>query len=257
MVIGDDIVAQWPTNIINISQINKASNLVLCLETSAKKKYIFKPAIGEKPLWDFPSGTLWKREFLAAHVLASFNVGTPVTKLVMKSPVGAGVLIDWVDGHSSENELAEITSKEDKRDTTWLLSIKGENQLGQPAWLWHRNDQSLRRIALVDLVINNADRKASHILTCGSSFIPIDHGLCFHQDLKLRTVFWGWAGEAFTPEEIARISEFRQGINSQWYRTYVTDSEIESLILRCDNLLEERSFPHPNVNSAVLPWPIF
>ncbi|MCW2546376.1 MAG: hypothetical protein JWN96_836, partial [Mycobacterium sp.] len=144
---------------------------------------VYKPVRGERPLWDFPDGTLAGRE-LAAYEVSQATGWDLVPPTVMRDgPYGTGMVQIWIDVDESVD-----------------LEMLVQTDLPQ-----------LRRMALFDAVINNADRKGGHLLpVVGAKHIfGIDHGIAFHSEDKLRTVLWGWRGERFTKAERATLERLR------------------------------------------------
>ena len=140
---------------------------------------IYKPRDGESPLWDFPSGTLYKREY-AAYLLSQI-LGwdfIPFTT-IRDGPYGIGTVQLYVD-HDPKQNYYSLT----------------ENNVGQ-----------LKAIALFDLVANSTDRKPNHLLLDQLGKLwSIDHGLTFHSDTKIRTVIWDFCGEKIPKRLLNRLS---------------------------------------------------
>jgi uncharacterized repeat protein (TIGR03843 family) len=199
---------------------------------------VYKPTRGERPLWDFPAASLAKRE--AAAYLVSEGLGwqlVPPTLYRKRGPLGAGSLQLFVD-HNPEYHYFNF-SDEDR--------------------------QRLRPVVLFDLVVNNADRKGSHVLVDKNNHIwLIDHGICFHQDYKLRTVIWDFIDQPVPEdlcvqlEEFARKLESDQGEAGTWVTQlakYLTGAEIAALHERAVSLVNRGVFPAPLPNHRPFPWP--
>jgi hypothetical protein len=154
--------------------------------TTIAASCVYKPIRGERPLYDFPDGTLACRE-VAAHAVSVASGWDVVPPTVMREgPFGEGMVQLWVELDESV-DLAELLDS------------------GSPA---------LRRIAVLDAVLNNADRKAGHLLPLPTGHIQgIDNGLCFAVEPKLRTVLWGWRGQPLTGDERAVLERLRDGLN--------------------------------------------
>lgn len=213
-----------------------ASNATLLAECSYKDqkiKCIYKPIAGERPLWDFPDGNLAHREFAAFLISkhGDFNV-VPLT-ILRDGPFGIGMVQEWIDIDTSI-DLADFFSSDDAR---------------------------LRKMALFDAVINNTDRKIGHLLPHISGFLyGCDHGVTFHQENKLRTVLWQWAGSAFSDEEVQMLSMLLIKIKNQQLENLeelITQTELSALIQRIEELLRSRSFPVPSQDWPAIPWPAF
>ena len=195
---------------------------------------VYKPARGERPLWDFPEGTLAQRE-VAAYVV-SRALGwhlVPPTVLRPDGPAGAGSLQLFVDA-DPERHYFTFTEAEKQR---------------------------LRPVAVFDLLINNADRKGGHVLLGESEHLwLIDHGVCFHAEDKLRTVIWDFVGEPIPRELLAALRRLRQALlDDDALRTelggLLAAEEVEALQARADRLLRLKRFPPPGADRPY-PWPL-
>ena len=218
-------------NLIVIGRLVDASNATLqaTLEnTDPVMKVIYKPVLGEKPLWDFADGNLANREY-AAYLLSElgdFNL-VPTTVL-REGPFGSGMVQEWI----------EIDEELDVVD------------FGQS------NDPQLRKLALFDAIINNTDRKFGHLLVDQDGKLRgCDHGVCFHQENKLRTVLWQFAGEQFTTEEIELLNKVAKLDLNSLFAELLTSAEISALSGRIANLLAVRQFPFPSDEWPAIPWP--
>ncbi len=195
---------------------------------------VYKPTRGEQPLWDFPDATLAYREvaaFLVSEALGWLFV--PPTVYRTSGPHGAGSLQYFVD---TEPDCHYFTlSKDDK-------------------------EAQLPRVAVFDMLVNNADRKGGHILkdTRGKLWL-IDHGICFNAQPKLRTVVWDFSGQAIPDEVLADVAAFRRQLDSgrplaQGLSPLLTADEIHALRRRTDRVLSARRFPEPGPGRNY-PWP--
>ena len=116
----------------------------------------------------------------------------------------------------------------------------------------HADDELLRRLAVFDVVINNADRKGGHILGSGGRVFGVDHGVCFHTDPKLRTLLWGWAGAELTEDELVAVKRVHDDVPGQ-LGELLAEVEMESLVGRAESLLTRGRFPRPRGTLAVDP----
>jgi uncharacterized repeat protein (TIGR03843 family) len=213
------------------------SNYTFAVEISHKQKTlqgVYKPTQGERPLWDFPPESLARRE--VAAFLVSEALGwdfVPPTIYRQDGPFGPGSLQLYVD-HDPEYNYFSF-SKDDL--------------------------QRLRPVALFDLLINNADRKGSHILFDPDGRIwLIDHGISFHSDRKLRTVIWDFAGEPITDDLCSILAKFEalllSGTDLRHQLDLLLESrEVSALTRRTQDLLSSRLFPNPPPNRRPYPWP--
>jgi uncharacterized repeat protein (TIGR03843 family) len=196
---------------------------------------VYKPTRGERPLWDFPAATLAKREVAAYLLSQAIGWGlVPPTAYVRKGPAGPGSLQLFIE-HDPEYHYFNFSESDRQR---------------------------LRPVVLFDILINNADRKGSHILLGPDQHMwLIDHGICFHIEEKLRTVIWDFAGEPLPSELCTDITLLIQGLrqeNSQVQadiRKYLNGDEVKALIERADRLLATGHFPNPHTSRRFQPWP--
>ena len=131
----------------------------------------------------------------------------------------------------------------------------------EPVALVHEDSPALRRMAVFDIVANNADRKGAHVLPLADGHRHgVDHGLTFHVEHKLRTVLWGWLGEPLNTEELDGIDRVRADIAGELgdaLAGLISDSEIDALDARCERLRSEGRFPGPHGDMPAMPWPLF
>jgi uncharacterized repeat protein (TIGR03843 family) len=195
---------------------------------------IYKPTRGERPLWDFDSGTLAQRE--VAAYLTSHELGwdmVPPTILREEGPAGPGSLQLFVDADQERNYLT--FSEQEK--------------------------QRLRPVTLFDLIINNADRKAGHVLLGPEDQIwLIDHGVSFHEQYKLRTVIWDFVGEPIPEDLLHDVARFRIRLDDDAalqgsFAALLSEAEIRAFIQRVDAVLAEPHFPAPGPDRPY-PWPL-
>lgn len=225
----------------------------------AEAKCVYKPVRGERPLWDFPDGTLAGREvgaFLVSEA-AGFDV-VPQTVL-RDGPFGPGMVQVWVETHD-ERELVDVCSPKKVPDG-WLGVLRARGERGQPAVLVHADTPALQRMAAFDTVVNNADRKGGHVLagTDGQVY-GVDHGLTMHVEDKLRTVLWGWVGQPMPGEVVEALEKLRTELDGTFcdvLREHVTRREVRTLSSRVDALLADPRFPEPSGYGPAIPWPAF
>ena len=194
---------------------------------------VHKPITGERPLWDFPDGTLAYREQAAYEVSAALGWDIVPPTVLRDGPFGIGMCQLWID--VDENvDLAQLA----------------------------RSDHpQLRRMAVFDAVVNNADRKGGHLLpTTDGHVYGVDHGVCFSVDDKLRTLLWRWRGKHLTEEAIDCLSGLRaqaEGDLGVTLRALLAPAEVAQTIRRIDRLLSTRRHPLPNDDWPAVPWPPF
>lgn len=210
--------------------------LVSILLGEQQVRAVYKPARGEQPLWDFPENTLALRE-TAAYVLSEALGLHLVPYTVFREDIelyGPGSLQLFVE-HDPELHYFNFTDQQ---------------------------KQLLRPVVLFDLLVNNADRKGSHVLLEQSTgkLWAIDHGLCFHEEDKLRTVLWDFAGEAIPDDLLARVASLpallapRTELRRQ-LKLLLDTVEIEALVHRAEALLAEPHFPQYPQDRRAFPYP--
>jgi uncharacterized repeat protein (TIGR03843 family) len=215
-------------------RIPGSSNVTLlatCVLEDAAVPVVYKPARGERPLWDFPSG-LHRRE-VAAYVVSE-ALGwhlVPLTVERADGPLGAGSVQRFVEEDGTSHYF---TLREERR--------------------WR---QALRRIAAFDVIANNADRKSGHVLLAEGRLWAIDNGLSFHCQPKLRTVIWDFGGEKLSARELSAVETLsRQGLPAILERL-LDAQEIEALERRIETLLAIGHLPHlPDHEWRPYPWPL-
>jgi uncharacterized repeat protein (TIGR03843 family) len=224
---------------------------------------VYKPIRGERPLWDFPDGTLAGRE--VASYLISEAAGWPLVPptVLRPGPFGPGMVQLWVEV-DPERELVDVVGPNDVPDG-WRRVLRARDRYGDPAVLVHADQAELRRLAALDIVINNADRKGGHVLAgVDGAVYGVDHGICLHHEDKLRTVLWGWLDEPLPPDVVEGLERLRSQLRSgkggglaAQLSEHLTRKERQALLDRTDRLLAERQFPSPSGDWPAIPWPAF
>ena len=242
-----------------------ASNLALLgqLELGEiRTRVIYKPVRGERPLWDFPDGTLADRE-AAAFVLSAVGGWDLVPPTVLRDgPQGPGSVQLWVDAvEDATATLIDVVTPAEL-SSGWLPVLQAELADGTAVVVAHADLPELASAAVYDVVINNADRKGSHlILDEAGSLWGFDHGLTCHAEPKLRTVLWGWAGTPLPESELARLEALSGWLSSpgsavsMTLARLLTPPEIDALGRRVTGLLATGLFPGPNSRGPAVPWP--
>jgi uncharacterized repeat protein (TIGR03843 family) len=230
---------------------------VECTDGSTTVRAVYKPRRGERPLWDFPTGTLGCREVATSIVDAALGWQlVPVTVWRDEAPMGPGSIQVWVDSDPAVPPVDVVES--DEIPVGWHVVAEGEGGRGDHVCLVHEESAPLRRLALLDAVINNADRKGGHVLRSHSGDIRgIDHGLTFHVEPKMRTVLWGWAG---VPIDDACTADLIR-VDRDWapvaedLAPLLSRAEISALRDRVRHLARVREYPSPDGAWPALPWP--
>lgn len=221
---------------------------------------VYKPIAGESPLWDFPQGCLAHRE-VAAYLLSQVFGGDLVPHTWLRDgPLGEGMVQLWQEQDPAQNAV-DLVATDLVPDTGWKQVLEGRDGNGRMVALVHEDSPALRRMAVFDIIINNADRKGDHILSMADGHRHgVDHGLTFHRDHKLRTVLWGWLGEDLTAEECSGIDRVSEGLEGELGRNLadlLSAEEIASLAARCARLRLAGRFPAPSGEMSAVPWPLF
>lgn len=199
---------------------------------------VYKPSRGERPLWDFPSGTLCNREHAAFLVSTALHWNLVPPTILRDGPHGIGSLQLFID-HDPELHYFTIEGNPDFAD-------------------------QLQKIVLFDIIINNADRKAGHILIEENSqndkLWGIDHGICFHADPKLRTVIWEFAGQPIPDQLLANLCTLKDNLAvnknnlKNQLQAMLSQQELFTFLRRLDNLIEKGIFNNPGAGRHY-PWP--
>lgn len=214
---------------------------------------VYKPVRGERPLWDFPDGTLAEREVAAFRVSASAGFDLVPATVLIDGPLGPGSLQAWIEVDDDADPVIDLV-RAGRTPEGWFDIVDGLDVHERRVCVIHRDDARLRRMALFDALINNADRKGAHILTDADDRLwAVDHGVSLHVENKLRTVLWGWAGEELTDEEHALVTAALEA--SAELDELVTVAEQEAFESRCLRLLTEGTFPLPPGTWPAIPWP--
>ena len=236
-----------------------ASNATF-LATIGDAAVVYKPVAGEAPLWDFPGGTLARREMAAYLVSETLGWGVVPRTWLRDGPLGEGMVQLWQEQDPAQRAV-DLVPTDDVPATGWRAVLEGLDQDEQRITLVHEDTPALRRMAVFDVIVNNADRKGDHILAMADGHrFGVDHGLTFHHDDKLRTVLWGWLGEALTSEELGSISRVANGLDGELgsrLAELLSAEEIEALAERCARLRAEGRFPAPSGEMPAVPWPLF
>ena len=194
---------------------------------------IYKPIAGERPLWDFPDGSLANREYLSFLISHWLELHLVPPTILRDGPYGTGMVQKWID----------IDPTIDLMD------------------FYLTDHPKLRELALFDLITNNTDRKIGHLIpTQDGHLYGCDHGVTFHEDDKLRTVLWQWAGTSYTDDENSLLLKARDlftGSKLEIINGLITEEEIAATVARIDRALIEGSFALPSPDWPAVPWPPF
>ncbi|WP_369356160.1 SCO1664 family protein [Streptomyces sp. cg2] len=247
-------------------QVPDASNAVLycTVERDGRSAAcVYKPVAGERPLWDFPDGTLAQREVAAYEVSRACGWDLIPTTVLRDGPYGTGMVQEWIAPPGDGDEAPELLAlvAEDEPAAGWKAVGRAEIGAGRTALLVHADDPRLRRLAVLDAVINNGDRKGGHLLPgAGGAFFAIDHGVTFNSADKLRTLLWGWAGEPLPGEALEVLRGLRAALAdgaplAARLAELITDAELAALRTRVEGLLSSGRHPEPSGEWPAIPWP--
>lgn len=246
-----------------LGRIRSASNATFLCEATLPDRddavqCVYKPVAGEQPLWDFPDGTLAGREVGSYLVSAALGWDVVPLTIIRDGPAGPGMLQLWVE-QPEEGGLVDLCPA-NSVPPGYLSVITAYDYSGDKVALVHADDERLRRIAVFDVIVNNADRKGGHILTgVDGRVYGVDHGVSLHVQDKLRTVLWGWAGQALddvTLEAVAGLDEQLDGELGEQLAEHITAAELDALRGRVRALLDDPVLPEP-MGRRPLPWPAF
>ncbi|MGY5766290.1 SCO1664 family protein [Brachybacterium sp. DNPG3] len=221
---------------------------------------VYKPVAGEAPLWDFPGGTLAHREIASYLVSEALGWDVVPRTWLRDGPLGKGMVQLWQEQDPAQHPV-DLVATDDVPATGWRSVLEGLDEDGQRITLAHEDTPALRRMTVFDAIVNNADRKGDHILAMpGGHRFGVDHGLTFHHEDKLRTVLWGWLGEALRAEELDGIDRIADALDGELGRDLaklLRPEELEALAARCTRLRADGCFPAPSGVMPAVPWPLF
>jgi hypothetical protein len=213
---------------------SNATLLAVARADGVEMQAIYKPRRGERPLWDFPSGTLCQREVATYELSDALGWGLVPPTVLRDGPVGIGMVQRFVDHDPEEHYFTLLADHEDR----------------------------FRQFAAFDVIVNNADRKGGHCLhdLAADVVLGIDHGLTFHRAWKLRTVIWDFADEPVPgplTEDACRVSvEAIDGPLARRLDGMLAPPEVAALSVRAGDLGRERRFPAPEPGYHSVPWPL-
>ena len=253
-----------------LGRIRSASNATfLCESTLGAMRSVhcvYKPVSGEQPLWDFPDGTLAGRE-LAAYLIST-ALGLEHRALHRSFGTGRQVRACCSCGWTSPATRPTPSPGPDPTSSTcfpptnmqpgYLPVLRAYDYAGDEVILMHADDIRLWRMAVFDVLINNADRKGGHVLRDLDGHIyGVDHGVCLHVENKLRTVLWGWAGKPVDDKTLAAVAGLADALSGPLADALdgqINRAEIAALRRRACALLDNPVMPGPNRHRAI-PWP--
>jgi uncharacterized repeat protein (TIGR03843 family) len=259
-----------------VGQITESSNVALLCEvqgdvvreaaeaTGAPIHVIYKPVRGERPLWDFPDGTLAGRE-VATFVVSRAGGWDVVPPTVLRDgALGEGSVQLWIGdpfAPSADGRPVDVCSPR-AVPKGWLSVIDGEMRGRGSVSVIHQDRDDVRDVAVLDAVVNNGDRKGSHLQRDRVGALwGFDHGVTFSADPKLRTVLWGWAGDPLRDVDVTRLERLQEQLDdpsspvrADLDRLLPAD-DVRALVRRVTRLLRSRRHPRPSGGWPAIPWP--
>ena len=246
-----------------VGRISGSSNgALLCFvgDPADEVLAIHKPEATERPLWDYPDGTLVARERAAWLVSEAGGWGVVPPTVLRDGPRGPGSVQLWVGGIEPAPEevpLVDVSTPQEVRPG-WHVVLQGESAIGEPLVVAHSPEPALRSVAVLDAVLNNSDRKGGHLMRDGDAVRGCDHGVSLGVEPKLRTVLWGWAGDPLPDLEVERLERLAVllggGLRDD-LAGLLTQDEIDALADRTEDLLDRPRHPLPNDGWPAIPWP--
>ena len=227
-----DLVAHGDLEIVG--RVRWSSNATFLARVTAdgdESLAIYKPRRGERPLWDFPTGTLCEREVAAYRLSEALGWGLVPPTVLRDGPVGVGMVQQFVPHDPEEHYFT-------------LLPTHAER---------------FRRMAVFDVLINNTDRKGGHCLLGDDGAVwSIDHGLAFHPAWKLRTVIWDFAGEPIDRtalDGVCRVAQLDRSLRAE-LEAHLSSLELDALAARAGELAADGRLPQPDAGYHSTPWPL-
>jgi hypothetical protein len=224
-------VNDWRPRITDVvGRFAAASNATLLATTGTGETVIYKPVAGERPLHDFPLGTLAMREVVTYLIDQTLGFGLVPRTAMGEGPYGPGAVQQYVEHDEGFDPLPLVRSA----------------------------DPGLWPMAVLDLVCNNADRKLGHVLRLGDTLVAVDHGLTFHTEDKLRTVLWAFAGEPIPAPLLPALEVLEKALSGEVGASVaerLTSAELGALQTRVRGLLADPVHPDPPTDRPPIPWP--
>lgn len=241
-----------------VGRITTASNATF-LGRIGDVQVVYKPVAGERPLWDFPDGTLARREVATYLLSEALGWDTVPPTWLRDGPYGAGMVQLWQEPEGQVRPAVTLVPAAEDVPDGWCHVLDGLDENERPVSLLHEDSAELRRMAVLDVLANNADRKGGHVLemTDGHRY-GVDHGVTFHTDPRLRTILWGWVGQPLAQEEldgVARVRAAIEGALGVALGALLEPDEVDAFRVRTDSLLATAVFPEPAGEMPAIPWP--
>ncbi|MBK8469377.1 MAG: SCO1664 family protein [Actinomycetales bacterium] len=266
----DDVLLHGALEIVG--RITEASNVALLVDVDGGPdaggvRAMYKPVRGERPLWDFPDGTLAGRETASALIAEATGYAVVPPTVLREGPLGLGSVQLWIgDPYAAEPVGAD---RQPVRlvpvgavPPGWLAVIDGRLPDGREVTVIHEDAPDLRDAAVLDAIVNNSDRKGGHLVRDSRGTLwGFDHGLTLHTEPKLRTVLWGWAGQPLRPRDVERLSQLAERLDEPGeplvgaLAELLPRGDLGALGLRVRQLAVGGIHPLPHPGWPSIPWP--
>lgn len=258
-----------------VGRVVDASNLAVLVDVVAAegslpqrvtRRAIYKPVRGERPLWDFPEGTLAGREVASWVLSRALGYGVVPPTVLREGPYGVGSVQLWIGDpfaptQTGASDVVRVVPA-GRTPPGWVAVVDGEGPGGRAVTVVHEDAADLRGAAVLDAVLNNSDRKGSHLVRDGAGVLwGFDHGLTLHEEPKLRTVLWGWAGQPLREQDLTKLAGLEQDLAdaASALRTsldaLLPGGDVRALAARVGRLRREGIHPRPGRGWPALPWP--
>ncbi len=244
-----------------LGRIADSSNgALLCLvgDPADEILAICKPEASERPLWDYPDGTLVGRERAAWLVSEAGGFGVVPPTVLRDGPLGPGSVQLWVGPLEGDPDPVVDVCAPGAVPEGWVTVLAGEDPMGRRVVVAHSAEPAVRTVAVLDAALNNSDRKGGHLIRDGAAVRGCDHGVSLGVEPKLRTVLWGWAGEVLAPADVERLERLRAALVgglAEALGPLLTRAEVDALGARVERLLQRRTHPEPQPGWPAIPWP--
>lgn len=245
-----------------LGRIIESSNgavLVRVTRDEESRLAIHKPVALERPLWDYPDGTLAGRERAAYLISEAGGFAVVPPTVLHEGPWGLAATQAWVGEPDIAPELVVDVVSPGEVPEGWREVLRGETPEGDEVVVAHAMDPGVRTASVFDALINNSDRKGGHLLRMDDAVWGVDHGVSLGVEPKLRTVLWGWAGDELTEADLARVERVRvalmQGSLAHDLEPLLTGDELAALAARARQLTTDRRHPVPLPGWPAIPWP--
>ncbi len=253
-----------------VGRIVDASNVALLVDVGegigglGPMRAIYKPVTGERPLWDFPEGTLAGREVASALVAEATGYAVVPPTVLRDGPLGVGSVQLWIgDPFAAEPADGPVRVVPVGRlPDGWLGVVDGQLPDGTEVTVVHEDSADLRDAAVLDAILNNSDRKGSHLVRDSRGTLwGFDHGLTFHPEPKLRTVLWGWAGQQLRGGDVERLAALAEQLSDPQHSltrslaALLPPADLTALGARVQRLAVGGIHPRPGGRWPSIPWP--